>query len=30
MEEKIDLYINWRKNELNNTIKKIIELAKKL
>ncbi|MGO3688840.1 LysR family transcriptional regulator [Psychroflexus sp. S27] len=30
MEEKIDLYVNWRKNELNNTIKKIIELAKKL
>ncbi|WP_225037266.1 LysR family transcriptional regulator [Winogradskyella sp. SM1960] len=28
LEEKIDLYINWRKKELNNTIKKVIELAK--
>ncbi|MDN3494160.1 LysR family transcriptional regulator [Winogradskyella bathintestinalis] len=27
LEEKIDLYINWRKKELNNTIKKVIELA---
>ncbi|MCK0159897.1 LysR family transcriptional regulator [Allomuricauda sp. F6463D] len=27
LEEKIDLYISWRKKELNNTIKKVIELA---
>lgn len=28
LEETIDLYINWRKKEQNNTIKKVIELAK--
>ncbi|MBF4986007.1 LysR family transcriptional regulator [Nonlabens mediterrranea] len=27
LEETIDLYINWRQNELNNAIKKVIELA---
>lgn len=27
LEETIDLYINWRKKELNNIIKKVIELA---
>ncbi|QXP52510.1 LysR family transcriptional regulator [Cellulophaga sp. HaHa_2_1] len=27
LEEKIDLYINWRKKELNNIIKNVIELA---
>ncbi|APG64284.1 LysR family transcriptional regulator [Tenacibaculum todarodis] len=28
LEEKIDLYINWRKKELNNTIKKVVEYSK--
>ncbi|MDQ7916884.1 LysR substrate-binding domain-containing protein [Mesonia sp. MT50] len=28
LQEEIDLYINWRKNENNNTIKKVIEYAK--
>ncbi|WP_053975532.1 LysR family transcriptional regulator [Mangrovimonas xylaniphaga] len=28
LEENIDLYINWRKKELNNTIKTVVELAK--
>lgn len=28
LDEQIDLYINWRKNELNNTIKKVIESSK--
>jgi DNA-binding transcriptional LysR family regulator len=27
LDEKIDLYINWRKNEPNKTIKKVIEYA---
>ncbi|MCF8714285.1 LysR family transcriptional regulator [Joostella atrarenae] len=30
LEEKIDLYINWRKKELNDTIKKVIELAENI
>ncbi|NIK92854.1 LysR family transcriptional regulator [Mangrovimonas sp. CR14] len=28
LEENIDLHINWRKKELNNTIKTVVELAK--
>ncbi len=28
LDEKIDLYVNWRKKEHNSTIKKMIELAK--
>ncbi|TRZ43523.1 LysR family transcriptional regulator [Robertkochia solimangrovi] len=27
LEERIDLFMNWRKNELNITVKKVIELA---
>jgi DNA-binding transcriptional LysR family regulator len=27
LDEKIDLYINWRKKELNSTVKKVIKLA---
>ncbi len=29
LEETIDLFISWRKKELNNTVKKVIELADK-
>ncbi|WBL24307.1 LysR substrate-binding domain-containing protein [Zunongwangia sp. HGR-M22] len=28
LDEKIDLYVNWRKNELNKTIIKVVEYAK--
>ena len=28
LKEKIDLYINWRKKELNGTVMKVMELAK--
>ncbi|PKD17644.1 LysR family transcriptional regulator [Salegentibacter salinarum] len=28
LDEKIDLYVNWRKDELNKTIRKVVEYAK--
>ncbi len=28
LDEKIDLYINWRKNELNKVIEKVVTYAK--